>query len=54
MIIYVMSDSVGDTGKKVVQSAVHQFPIGALEIRRFPFVRDIVAIDKVFEEFQNE
>lgn len=54
MLIYVLSDSVGETGDKVIQAATSQFAISDLEIRRFPFVRDEYAIKQVFEEFINE
>ncbi len=54
MLIFVISDSIGETGTKVIQAATSQFPIDNLEIRRFPFVRDTYTIDKVFEDYQQE
>ncbi|AJY76333.1 pyruvate, water dikinase regulatory protein [Paenibacillus beijingensis] len=49
VIIYVVSDSAGDTGDLVVRAAVAQFhPIHA-KIRRAPFVADESALVRVIE-----
>lgn len=46
VIIYVVSDSAGDTGELVVKAAVAQFhPINA-DIRRAPFVHDESSLEK--------
>ncbi|NBD22844.1 pyruvate, water dikinase regulatory protein [Paenibacillus glycinis] len=46
VIIYVVSDSAGDTGELVVRAAVAQFhPIHA-DIRRVPFVHDEAALER--------
>ncbi|WP_219836313.1 pyruvate, water dikinase regulatory protein [Paenibacillus sp. R14(2021)] len=46
VIIYVVSDSAGDTGELVVRAAVAQFhPIHA-EIRRAPFINDEASLEK--------
>lgn len=54
MLIYVLSDSIGETGAKLVQAATSQFAIEELEIRRLPFVRDQYAVDQAFDEYQKE
>ncbi|MFC0333692.1 pyruvate, water dikinase regulatory protein [Paenibacillus sepulcri] len=47
VIIYVVSDSAGDTGELVVRAAVAQFhPIYA-DIRRAPFVQDESAVERM-------
>ncbi|QYR24209.1 kinase/pyrophosphorylase [Paenibacillus sp. sptzw28] len=47
VIIYVVSDSAGDTGELVVRAAVAQFhPIYA-DIRRAPFIQDEAAVERV-------
>ncbi|MFC4103957.1 pyruvate, water dikinase regulatory protein [Paenibacillus xanthanilyticus] len=49
VIIYVVSDSAGDTGELVVRAAVAQFhPISA-DIRRAPFVQDEAAAARIVE-----
>ncbi|SFS85852.1 pyruvate, water dikinase regulatory protein [Paenibacillus sp. BC26] len=46
VIIYVVSDSAGDTGELVVRAAIAQFhPINA-DIRRAPFVHDEASLER--------
>ncbi|MGG1553072.1 MULTISPECIES: pyruvate, water dikinase regulatory protein [Paenibacillus] len=45
--VYVVSDSVGETGESVVRAAAMQFHPAPVEIVRAPFVHDFDAIDKV-------
>ena len=41
LIIYVISDSVGETAQQVAKAAISQFMINDnYEIRRFPYVVD--------------
>jgi len=54
MLVYVLSDSVGETGTKVIQAVTSQFVVPDLEIRRFPFVRDEISIVEAFDEFTRE
>ena len=41
-IIYVVSDSVGETAELVTKAAISQFNGGDIIIKRFPFVEDDV------------
>ena len=54
MLIYLLSDSTGETGGKLIQAATSQFNIEDLEIRRLPFVRDQYAVDQAFDEYEKE
>ncbi|WP_223192267.1 pyruvate, water dikinase regulatory protein [Paenibacillus sedimenti] len=45
--VYVVSDSVGETGESVVRAAAMQFYPAHLEIVRVPFIHDREGIDKV-------
>lgn len=45
--VYVVSDSVGETGESVVRAAAMQFHPVPVEIVRAPFIHDIEGIDKV-------
>lgn len=44
-IIYIASDSAGDTGEAVVKAAAVQFEPRPVELRRIPFLHDIADID---------
>ncbi|MFC4808243.1 pyruvate, water dikinase regulatory protein [Paenibacillus sp. GCM10023250] len=46
VIIYVVSDSAGDTGELVVRAAVAQFHPIHTEIRRVPFVHDEGSLER--------
>jgi regulator of PEP synthase PpsR (kinase-PPPase family) len=45
--VYVVSDSVGETGESVVRAAAMQFHPVPVEIVRAPFIHDFEGIDKV-------
>lgn len=49
-VIYVLSDSAGDTGEAVVKAAAAQFDAGGIEIRRAPFITCQADIDRVMKE----
>jgi regulator of PEP synthase PpsR (kinase-PPPase family) len=46
-IVYVVSDSVGETAELVVRAAASQFNGSNTEIRRVPYVEEKVTIDEV-------
>lgn len=46
-IVYVVSDSVGETAELVVKAAASQFNSTNIEIRRVPYVEDKPTIDEV-------
>ncbi|MFZ4451995.1 pyruvate, water dikinase regulatory protein [Salibacterium aidingense] len=48
-IVYVVSDSVGETAELVVKAAASQFGEEGMEIRRIPYVEDEGTIDEVIE-----
>ncbi|SFE29171.1 pyruvate, water dikinase regulatory protein [Alteribacillus iranensis] len=48
-IIYVVSDSVGETAELVAKAAASQFGDQGVEIRRIPYVEDEATIDEVIE-----
>jgi len=52
--IYVLSDSIGETGEQVARAAVSQFSPSKYEIRRFPYITDEEQINEVFEEARHE
>ncbi|SDI86039.1 hypothetical protein SAMN05216352_11368 [Alteribacillus bidgolensis] len=48
-IVYVVSDSVGETAELVVKAAASQFGEKGMEIRRIPYVEDESTIDEVID-----
>ncbi len=48
--IYILSDSIGETGEQVARAAVSQFNPERYEIRRFPYITEEDQIKEVFEE----
>lgn len=50
--IYVLSDSIGETGEQVARAAISQFNPGKYEIIRYPYITDEEQIKEVFEEAQ--
>ncbi|CCQ97368.1 positive regulator of gluconeogenesis [[Clostridium] ultunense Esp] len=52
--IYVLSDSIGETGEQVARAAVSQFNPEKYEVRRFPYITVEEQIREVFEEAKEE
>ncbi len=51
--IYVLSDSIGETGEQVAKAAISQFNPERYEVRRFPYITHEDQIMEVFEEARN-
>ncbi len=49
-VIYIISDSIGETAELVVRAAASQFNGGEVEIRRVPYVNDTSEIPEIVEE----
>ncbi|MGL5346497.1 MAG: pyruvate, water dikinase regulatory protein [Peptostreptococcaceae bacterium] len=55
LIIYVISDSVGETAQQVTKAALSQFTIQSeYEIRRFPYVTDEKFLIEILNSGKNE
>ncbi|MBU5427096.1 kinase/pyrophosphorylase [Tissierella pigra] len=54
LTIYVLSDSIGETGELLSRAALSQFNSGRYEVRRFPFITAEEQIMEIFEEAKNE
>lgn len=54
LTIYVLSDSIGETGELLSLAALSQFNSGRYEVRRFPFITDRDQIMEIFEEAKTE
>lgn len=47
LILYIVSDSVGETGEQVARAAVSQFDKATWEMRRFPHVSDVMELKEI-------
>ncbi len=54
LTIYVLSDSIGETGELLSRAALSQFNSGKYEVKRFPFITAEDQIMEMFEEAKNE
>ncbi|MEW8958754.1 MAG: pyruvate, water dikinase regulatory protein [Moorella sp. (in: firmicutes)] len=53
-IIYIISDSLGETAEYVARAAASQFDGGELDIRRVPFVTEAEHLEEVMNEAAQE
>ncbi|MEG1478948.1 MAG: pyruvate, water dikinase regulatory protein, partial [Clostridiales bacterium] len=47
LLLYIISDSVGETGEQVARAAVSQFVRAQIEFKRFPHVSDTVLLKEI-------
>ena len=50
--LYIISDATGETAQKVAVAALIQFPQKVLKIKRFPYIKKIEEVEKVFEKIE--
>ncbi|WP_128896040.1 pyruvate, water dikinase regulatory protein [Longirhabdus pacifica] len=53
LIVYVISDSAGETGESVVKAAIAQFTCRNFEIQRIPFIKTKDDIDQVMRTIKD-
>jgi len=49
-VIYILSDSIGETGEIVVQAAMSQFNGATMEIKRKPYLKSIEQVEVALKE----
>lgn len=49
-VVYMISDSLGDTGEQVLRASLSQFQGQQLTVKRFPLVSEITEIDRIVEQ----
>ncbi len=54
LTVYVLSDSLGETGEQLSKAALSQFNSGKYEVRKFPFIVSEDQIVEIFEEAEKE
>lgn len=50
IVLYVISDSIGETGELIGRAAVRQFIMDKFEIKRYPYVSKKEQIEEIFDE----
>lgn len=50
LILYVLSDSIGETGELIARAAAKQFITENYEIKKYPFISDEKEIREIFDE----
>lgn len=48
--VYVVSDSLGETGALVIRAAISQFKTENYEIKRYPYVNDVEKLKEILDE----
>ncbi|MDO5724796.1 MAG: pyruvate, water dikinase regulatory protein [Tissierellia bacterium] len=51
--IYVISDSIGETGELIAKASIRQFESENFEIKRFPYSNRISQLEPIFEEIND-
>lgn len=54
IVIYVISDSIGETAEQVSKASISQFNTEDYELRRFPYINEEQQIFEILEEAKNE
>lgn len=54
LVIYIISDSIGETAEQVAKATVSQFNTKDYEIRRFPYINEKEQIVEILDEAKNE
>lgn len=52
--IYVLSDSIGETGEQIAKAAIRQFDLDDYEIKRYPYHNSIGMIEPILYEAAKE
>ncbi|MCT4508057.1 MAG: kinase/pyrophosphorylase [Tepidibacter sp.] len=55
LVIYIISDSLGETGEQVAKASIGQFNLKNYEIRKYPYVLDKQFLDEILNDakYQN-
>jgi regulator of PEP synthase PpsR (kinase-PPPase family) len=47
--VYIISDSLGETGEQVAKAAISQFELDDYEIKRFPYVLNLKLLSEILK-----
>lgn len=54
IVVYVLSDSIGETGEMLSKAALSQFDLGRNEVRRFPYITSKEQVLEILQEARTE
>ena len=54
LVVYIISDSLGETGEQVARAVIGQFNLDNYEIRKYRYVMDINFLSEILKEAKNE
>ena len=54
LVVYIISDSLGETGEQVARAVIGQFNLNNYEIRKYRYVMDINFLSEILREAKNE
>ncbi|WP_099187274.1 pyruvate, water dikinase regulatory protein [Tepidibacter mesophilus] len=54
LVIYIISDSLGETGEQVAKASIGQFDLKNYEIRKYPYVLDRQFLDEILNDAKNQ
>lgn len=50
LVVFIMSDSIGETGEQMARASLSQFPRLTCELRRFPYVQSQESVDAILRD----
>lgn len=50
LVVFIISDSIGETGEQMARASLSQFPQLACELRRFPYVHSTSGLDAIIHQ----
>lgn len=53
LVVFIISDSIGETGEQMARASLSQFPDLTCELRRFPYVHSPESVDTILDEAKN-
>ncbi len=54
LVIYIISDSLGETGEQVAKASIGQFDLKNYEIRKYPYVLDKQFLDEILNDAKHQ
>ena len=54
LVVYIVSDAIGQSAVNIARSALSQFPELDYEVKDYTFISDFDEIDKIVLELKNE
>lgn len=52
--VYIISDSLGETGEQVAKAVISQFQLEHYDVKRFPYVLNLRFLNEILQDAKNE